>query len=151
MAMAGVARDLGVGDMSAGEVRDEAPAAIRIALQDPHSEGAAAARREKFLPVTRSALIDRLTAPGLWPDGEATAARRFMRYLEFWRRHSYAAKLIELEQTYEPFVPDSDLLKTRAYTPEERASLQERLVQQMMELLDQANFTRVDPANVHFI
>ena len=112
---------------------------------------AAAGTREKFLPVTRHALIDRLTAANLWPNGDAVQARRFLRYLDYWRRHSYAVKLLDLEQTYEPFSPDSDLLKTRTFSAEERAIMQKRLVRQMAELLEQGNFTRVDPSNVHFI
>ena len=95
--------------------------------------------------------MDRLTAANLWPNGDATQARRFMRYLDYWRRHGYAVKLLELEQTYEPFSPDSDLLMTRAFSPEERTSMQKRLVAQMASLLEQGNFTRVDPSNVHFI
>ena len=129
----------------------DAAADAKVATVDPHSEAAAGFGREKFLPVTRHALLDRLTAPKLWPNGDAVQARRFMRYLDYWRRHSYAARLLELEQTYEPFSPDSDLLKTRTFTPEERAAMQKRLVRQMAELLEQANFTRVDPSNVHFI
>jgi hypothetical protein len=122
----------------------------RVATADPHSE-ASLLSREKFLPVTRSALMDRLTAAHVWPKGDAVHARRFLRYLDYWRRHSYAVKLLELEQTYEPFSPDTDLLKTRTYSPEERIDMQERLIRQMVELLEQSNFTRVDPANVHFI
>src|SRR5215510_2269904 len=122
-----------------------------IAEVDPHSSVAAGSRREKFLPITRPALMDRLTAANLWPNGDAQQARRFMRYLDYWRRHGYAVKLLELEQTYEPFSPDSDLLKTRAFSAEERATMQKRLVAQMASLLQQCNFTRVDPANVHFI
>ena len=95
--------------------------------------------------------MDRLTAASLWPNGDAVQARRFLRYLDYWRRHSYAVKLLDLEQTYEPFSPDSDLLKTRAFSAEERAIMQQRLVAQMAYLLEQGNFTRVDPANVHFI
>ena len=123
----------------------------KVATADPHSEAAAGRVREKFLPVTRSALMDRLTAASVWPNGDAVQARRFLRYLDYWRRHSYAVKLLELEQTYEPFSPDTDLLKTRSYSAEERATMQTRLVRQMAELLEQGNFTRVDPANVHFI
>jgi len=122
----------------------------KVATTDPHSE-AAQLVREKFLPVTRSALMDRLTAAHLWPKGDAVQARRFLRYLDYWRRHSYAVKLLELEQTYEPFSPDTDLLKTRTYSAEERKVMQQRLIRQMAELLEQGNFTRVDPANVHFI
>ena len=127
-----------------------AGAAGKVATADPHSE-AAQLSREKFLPVTRSALMDRLTAAHLWPNGNAVQARRFLRYLDYWRRHSYAVKLLELEQTYELFSPDTDLLRTRTYSAEERAAMQNRLIRQMAELLEQGNFTRVDPANVHFI
>src|SRR5262245_32597852 len=134
-----------------GEADDDLGAAgTRVATADPHAQ-AAQAPREKFLPVTRSALMDRLTAAHLWPKDEAIHARRFLRYLDYWRRHSYAVKLLELEQAYEPFSPDTDLLKTRFYSAEERAVMQNRLISQMIELLQQSNFTRVDPSNVHFI
>jgi len=122
-----------------------------VAEVDPHASVAAGSRREKFLPITRHALMDRLTVANLWPNGDAVQARRFMRYLDYWRRHGYAVKLLELEQLYEPFTPDSDLLRTRAFSSEERASMQKRLVAQMASLLEQGNFTRVDPSNVHFI
>ena len=133
------------------EADDDAVANGRIATTDPHAQGAASRVREKFLPVTRSALVDRLTAAHLWPAGDAVQARRFLRYLDHWRRHSYGVKLLELEQAYEPFSPDTDLLQTRAYSAEERATMQKRLIGQMIELLEQCNFTRVDPSNVHFI
>ena len=154
MATAGVSRDIPASEGTAGAVRlgEAAPGvAVTIAVEDPHSGTAAANRREKFLPVTRSALMDRLTTANQWPGGDAVQARRFMRYLDYWRRHSYAAKLLAIEQTYEPFSPDSDLLKTRTFSAEERAIMQKRLVAQVADLLEQGNFTRVDPSNVHFI
>jgi Protein of unknown function (DUF3754) len=153
MTMAGVLRDASASGGSArGEaLAAEAPAGAITVAVDPHSEAAAGDRREKFLPVTRHALMDRLTVAGLWPNGDAVQARRFLRYLDYWRRHSYAAKLLALEQTYEPFSPDSDLLKTRTFSAEERAIMQKRLIEQVTDLLEQSNFTRVDPANVHFI
>jgi Protein of unknown function (DUF3754) len=150
MAMAGVSGDAHAPGGAARAAQPPA-GAVTVAVDDPHAGAAAANRREKFLPVTRHALMDRLTAASLWPNGDAVQARRFMRYLDYWRRHSYSVKLLELEQTYEPFSPDSDLLKTRSFSPEERAIMQKRLVEQMASLLEQGNFTRVDPANVHFI
>lgn len=146
MVAAGVSRSGAI----SGADDDTAALNSKVATTDPHSE-AAQLVREKFLPVTRSALMDRLTAAHLWPKGDAVQARRFLRYLDYWRRHSYAVKLLELEQTYEPFSPDTDLLKTRTYSAEERKVMQQRLIRQMAELLEQGNFTRVDPANVHFI
>jgi hypothetical protein len=154
MAMADVSRDVpgAEGMARAADLGDETPGVpVRVTLADPHSEAAAGNRREKFLPVTTSALLDRLTAANLWPNGDAQQARRFLRYLAYWRRQSYSVKLLELEQTYEPFSPDSDLLHTRQYSGEERGVMQRRLIEQMADLLEQANFTRVDPANVHFI
>jgi len=126
---------------SAGAARDNAAAAGI----------GPSATREKFLPITRYALLDRLTLERSWPDGDAAQARRFLRYLDHWRRHSYSADLLELEQTYEPFSPDSDLLTTRTFTPEERLVMQKRLVEQMTRLLKQANFERVDPSDVKVI
>ena len=140
---AGLTDEVGVAKLVASRAK--------VAIVDPHSQGAVGAHREKFLPVTSHALLDRLTAAKQWSNGDAHDARRFLRYLSYWRRHSYAVKLLELEQSYEPFSPDSDLLKTRSYSGEERLVLQRRLVAQMADLLEQANFTRVDPANVHFI
>jgi hypothetical protein len=151
MAVAEVSTGTGANAGIAGREQPGPPAAGKVAMADPHSEEAAKLRREKFIPVTRNALLDRLTAAELWSDGEAAHTRRFLRYLDYWRRHSYTTRLLELEQTYEPFSPDSDLLRTRSFSAEERAAMQKRLVRQMSELLEQGNFTRVDPANVHFI
>ena len=128
-----------------------ASAAAPSAAVDPHSEAAANLGREKFLPITRHALLDRLTAPGLWPKGDHVQARRFMRYLDYWRRHSYTMRLLELEQSYEPFSPDSDLLMTRAFTPDEREVMQRRVVDGMTRILTQANYVRIDHNDVEQI
>lgn len=114
-------------------------------------QGTTVDERERFLPVTRFALIDRLTEPNAWPAGQAAQARRFFRYLDYWRQQQYGAKLLALEQDYEPFSPDSDLLMTRAYTPEERKVLQRRVVEGIDRLLTQANYTRINPQQVELI
>jgi hypothetical protein len=121
---------------------------------NPVSEAAAIPAglgREKFLPVTRHALLDRLTAPDLWPKGDNVQARRFLRYLDYWRRHGYSAKLLDLEQLYEPFSPDTDMLQTRTFSDRERQTMQRRLVACMAELLTQGNFTRIVPEEYHII
>jgi hypothetical protein len=107
--------------------------------------------REKFIPVTVHALIDRLTPQNGWANGDATAAKRFFRYLEHWRRQRANSEMIELSHSYAPFSPDSDLLVTRDYTPKERLTLQKRVVSQMEDLLKRANYERIDPTNVSMI
>lgn len=109
------------------------------------------AQRERFIPITRFALIDRLTNPDAWPPGEARHVRRFFRYLDYWRQQQYNAKLLSLEQNYEPFSPDSDLLITRSYTDDERSRLKRRVVDEIEYFLTQANYTRVDPSRVEII
>ena len=107
--------------------------------------------RERFIPVTRFALIDRLTAQHVWPAGQAQEARRFFRYLDHWRRQQYNAELHELEETYEPFSPDSDLLMTRSFTPNERRVMRRRIIEGMERILEQANYVRIDHNDVETI
>lgn len=104
--------------------------------------------KEHFIPVTRFALMDRLTMPNAWPGGQATAARRFFAYLDYWRHQRYGAKLLDLEQTYEPFSPDSDLLLTRSFTNEELDDMQGRMVEGIRQILTQANYRPIDPSSV---
>ena len=107
--------------------------------------------RETFLPITREALIDRLTRPQAWPPGGAAEARRFFRYLAYWRQQQHNAAATALDQTYEMFNPDSDLLMTRQFTDGERFAMRKRVVEQVKELLQQANFRRIDPSEVELI
>lgn len=108
-------------------------------------------KRERFIPVTRFALLDRLTKTYLWPPGQAAEARRFFRYLDYWRQQQYFAMLLELEQTYEAFSPDTDLLMTRRFSEEDRAALQHRVFEGVESLLVRANYERIDPSDVDVI
>ncbi|HEX5959455.1 MAG TPA: DUF3754 domain-containing protein, partial [Hyphomicrobiaceae bacterium] len=137
--------------MPVSEAMDQAGTGGTSAAASAVPMEAAVDEREKFLPVTRHALLDRLTMPALWPNGDQVQARRFLRYLDYWRRHGYSAKLLDLEQLYEPFSPDTDLLQTRQFSAHERHAMQKRLVAQMSELLVQANFTRIAPEDFHII
>jgi Protein of unknown function (DUF3754) len=107
--------------------------------------------RETFIPVTGAALLDRLTRPQAWDGGEAEDARRFFRYLAYWRQQQYNASVLRMDLSYEPFNPDTDLLMTRQYSDDERARMKGRVVAGMRALLQQANFSEIDPADVELI
>ena len=107
--------------------------------------------RERFLPIARFALIDRLTHAEAWPPGEDLEARRFFRFLDYWRQQQYTRKVLVLQQAYEPFSPDSDLLMTRTYSDGERRVLQKRVVNGVEDLLRHSNYERVDPKDVEMI
>ena len=108
-------------------------------------------KRERFIPVTRFALLDRLTLQHTWPRGQAAEARRFFRYLDYWRQQQYFALLLDLEQTYETFSPDSDLLMTRSYSATERLGLKDRVFEGVENLLQRANYERIDPSDLELI
>ena len=61
--------------------------------------------REHFIPVTRFALLDRLTSPTAWPNGEGRNARRFFRYLDHWRRQQYTAHRTSWRRRTSPSAP----------------------------------------------
>ncbi len=126
------------------------PASAGAAVKDvlaPDSER----KRERFIPVTRHALLDRLTLDHVWSKGQAKEARRFFRFLDYWRQQQYHAMLLDLEQTYEAFSPDTDLLITRQFSEGDRAILKTRVVQGVESLLQRANFERIDPQDVALI
>ena len=140
-----------------------APAAALGAIATDRAEGAGeaavgdvqqiggASQREKFIPVTRFALIDRLAQDAAWAPGEGKDVRRFFHYLDHWRHQQYGADLLELEQAYEPFNPDSDLLLTRKFSDEERRRMLQRFMRGAERILEQANYARIEPHDVQVI
>lgn len=77
--------------------------------------------------------------------------RRFFRYLDYWRQQQYNTRLLDLEQTYEPFSPDTDLLMTRQFTSDEKSVMQARVIEGTQKILEQANYKRIDPSDVSLI
>ena len=134
--------------MARGRARQSSGRARHGGAASANGDSREKLNREKFLPVTRQALVDRLTTPSLWPEGQAAEARRFFRYLDFWRHQAYVAKLLELEQTYEPFNPDSDMIVTRTFSGDERIAMQHQLIEQARTLLVHANFTELHPSEI---
>ena len=108
-------------------------------------------KRERHIPVARSAVMERLSSEQVWKPGQAAHARRFFRYLDYWRQQQYNADLLELEQCYEPFCPDSEHLQIRGFTQSERALLQSRFLKGVEDLLKHANYERIDPRDVTLI
>jgi len=144
----------GANDMSAAR----APAVHAIDFEIPDDDveqqdilPEAESLREKFLPITRTALVDRLTRPNAWRPGEAQVARRFFKYLAYWRQQQHNAAAVALDQAYEPFNPDSDLLMTRQFTDRERRAMQKRVAADIRHLLKQANYSRLDPSEIELV
>ncbi|MEM8974087.1 MAG: TMEM143 family protein [Pseudomonadota bacterium] len=129
------------------------PTSVELGVDpnDPVIPADDAIARETFIPVTKFALLDRLTRPQAWETGGSTDARRFFRYLAYWRQQQYNTAVMKLDHAYEPFSPDSDLLMTRQYTDGERTSMQARVVAGMRHMLQQANYTCIDRSEAELI
>ena len=100
--------------------------------------------REKFLPITRVALIERITRHRAWPADVRHELHRFFHFLDFWRQQTHIARLLDLGRCYEPFNPDSDHLRTRVYTESELAKLKGHVVEGLRALLVQSNYVELD-------
>ncbi|MEZ5923704.1 MAG: TMEM143 family protein [Hyphomicrobiaceae bacterium] len=98
---------------------------------------------EKFIPVSRQEILRRMTRPGLWPGREAEAAARFFRYLAAWRHITYKERLEAIEDAYQPFSPETDVLERREFSVSERQMMKSRLLELVRRLLVQANYTEV--------
>ncbi len=109
------------------------------------------ATRETFIPITKTALIDRLTHANAWAPGVAKEARKFFQYLDYWRRQTYSAGLRDVDKSYEAFNPDSDLLTTRAFSATDRKKMQANVVAHVKGLLKQANYIQVDPKDLDLL
>jgi hypothetical protein len=102
-------------------------------------------QREKFIPIARFALVDRLTRPGAWVADDPQHARRLFQFLAHWRKQTYIEHVFRLQQAYEPFSPDSDFLVTRTFTPDEKRALQTKVFDGVAHLMESANFEALDP------
>ena len=98
---------------------------------------------ERFIPVSRFEILDRMTRPQLWGAQEIGDVKRFYRYLAAWRHISYNERLVRLEEDYLPFSPETDLIRIGQYRPEDRVVMRRDLIRHLRRLLQQANFTEM--------
>ena len=87
--------------------------------------------RERFIPVTSFALIDRLTAPHAWARARRRPRAASSATSITGAASSTTPRCMSSCRTYEPFSPDSDLLVTRAFSRRTSAHvMQKRVVEQ---------------------
>ncbi len=99
--------------------------------------------KERFIPVTRAALLDRLLQTERDAGGDSSLLRRAFGHLTVWRNHTYRVRLNELKDCYLPFSPDRDTLRVLQFGDEERDAKRKRLVKAVTELLERANYEQI--------
>ena len=113
--------------------------------QTETSLGKMTVRREKFIPISRLALMQRLADTekrGMGAGGHSSCKELF-RYLSVWRHQSYQKRLARLKQCYLPFSPDRDTKRIIQYSDEQLADLKTDLIVHIKELLQQANYEAI--------
>lgn len=104
---------------------------------------------ESFIPVSRFALIERLSAAPECPENDQAACKQFFRYLSAWRHQQFRERLTGLKKCYLPFSPDRDTVRILQYTQQEKQQLLDTLVDQITRLLVKANYHRISAEDLN--
>ncbi len=99
--------------------------------------------KERFIPVSRQAILDYLKRPDAWAEGEYEHASTFMDYLDAWRHQSYRSRLTALKRSYLTFSPDRDTVRALEFTPVQLLKMRHNLMEHLGDLLESANYEKV--------
>jgi hypothetical protein len=96
---------------------------------------------ERFIPFRRTNIVT-MCAEDL-PDEERESFRAFAELLASLLHHEFRARLEALKDTYQPFNPNTDTRTLVELGPAEREAAQQRLVDDLRALAEDANFERI--------
>lgn len=104
----------------------------------------------RFIPVSRSDVMNRLLAPGFfetdaWPEEDAGALEAALHYIGRLRQQDSAVKLDELMDSYQLFNPDNDMEYSATLTDWEKDQQREKFIDGVEQLVFRANFERITP------
>jgi hypothetical protein len=101
------------------------------------------AASERFIPVSKYELIERLSSPGVWPGQDTSHVETFFKFLVHWRHLSYAELQNEMVWAYAPFSPDADVKLSASLTAAEKAERQKAFIGHVRNLLERANYEEI--------
>ncbi len=104
--------------------------------------------QERFIPVTRFALRERLFRARGWRGEDARTWVKALHCLEAWRHQSYRERLLGVLECYLPFSPDRDTVRLLDIEPDALTQAAQRLIGGIEDLLVRANYTRVSEADL---
>ncbi len=106
---------------------------------------------ERFIPVTRFALKERLIAEEAEWNNSGQSILTALDYLATWRHKEYNDRLLKLKEYYLPFSPDRDSQRILEYSAAEIADFQSHLVTDLGEVLDQANYNEIASSDLDLL
>lgn len=99
--------------------------------------------KERFIPVSRQAILDNLNKEEMWAEGEFQDAKALMHYLDAWRHQTYRPRLAALKSSYLTFSPDRDTVRALEFTPIQLLKMRHNLMEHLGDLLESANYEKV--------
>ncbi|GGC74884.1 DUF3754 domain-containing protein [Hoyosella rhizosphaerae] len=115
-----------------------------------HSGAAASHRKvaedENFIPFRKRAIIS-LCAQRL-PEEERAAFREFAEILSSLLHHRFRSRIESVKSAYHVLNPSLDMRQVINFDAADREAAQKQLERDLIELAEQANFTRIDDAEL---
>ncbi len=102
---------------------------------------------EKYIPVDRSTVIDRALSK-LFNSRQRPLAEHVVRYMCALRQTETARQLDELVSAYDPFNPDDETVNLTEISAAERKIQLEALKQQVIDLVESANYNEINQAEL---
>ena len=104
---------------------------------------AASTRSDRFIPFTKSDVIEMCLKDAQLTKAEVKEFRDFCQILEALFHFEFHARLEKLKTCYGPFNPDADTRRVFKSSESGKSKLQKQLVSEMTAVLDAANFEKV--------
>ena len=99
--------------------------------------------RNRFIPYRKADVVEMCITDARLSDDDQNLFRDFCRILESLIHFEFHYQLETLKDCYAPFNPDADTRLIRTYSPQEKQTLQKKLVESMSAVLNAANFEKV--------
>ncbi|MDZ4790263.1 MAG: DUF3754 domain-containing protein [Hyphomicrobiales bacterium] len=110
----------------------------------PTSETLTGDPKERFIPIDRTAIFERLLSSGVWGAHEVDEARIVLSYIARVRQQDSCLSLDRLAHLYDPFNPDDETINSTEADAETRVMLLGDLVGELKKLFEGANYSSID-------
>ncbi|MBW3577099.1 MAG: DUF3754 domain-containing protein [Actinobacteria bacterium] len=119
------------------------------ATGEKQAGGDGMAAGQRFIPVRQSDLVDLLADNGRLPPGDQDAFRPLADLLDATVHFEFRTRLEALKDAYAPFRHDPDTRIIHDYDQAQLADARRQLVNGLVELLEDANFERIEIDEIH--
>lgn len=104
---------------------------------------------QRFIPVRQSDLVGLLTDDGRLPPDDQDAFHSLADLLDATVHFEFRTRLETLKDAYAPFRHDPDTRTIHDHDPTQLADARRQLVDGLVDLLDDANFERIEIDEIH--